>query len=510
MDETIKIRVFRFDPDTEEEGRLEEYTLKKESGMRVLGALKALNEKGAAIAFRYSCEEWACGSCSMVINGVPRLACKEEIQNGMVLEPLPDLPILKDLVADRSKVNEKQAELYHLLKSKAGAKLDYESQMRMWNTINCIECDVCLGSCPILHTKGGSYDYIGPEFMVSLFRSQTDTRIEKNFLESKTKTGIWECSTCKSCEENCPQTIPINDFIVSLRQHIIEEQPVRVPPAIRDLNESLYKFHNPYGKSKTKRMDWAEGLNVPDIKENGKKGVLYFVGCAQCYNPRDQEVARAMIDVFHKVKVDFGTLGAEEACCGDVALRTGEMGLFEEIASVNIENFKKFSVKKIVTTSPHCYDTLKNKYPKYGGDFEVLHYTQLIEELIETGKLTFSNRIDKTVTFHDPCFLGRYNGIYESPRKIMKAIPGLRIVEMAESREKSECCGGGGGGNWMDIRTGERVAERRATQAAETGADILLVACPFCLAMFEDAVKTKGYDEKIEVKQLIELVQQAI
>jgi len=509
MPEVIKIKVFRFDPDTEEKGRLVEYTLEKEPGMRVLGALKAVNEEGANIAFRYSCEEWQCGSCSILINGVPKLACKEEIQDGMVLEPLPDIPVLKDLIADRSKYSDKQAELYKLPGKITGAKLDYQSQMLIWDAVTCMECDLCLAACPILHTEGGSYDYIGPEFMVSLFRSEMDPRIEKKSLETCSKNGIWECTICKYCEENCPQNIPILNAVVELRSKIIEEQPTYLPTTVRDLNTNLYKHYNPYGTLKPKRANWAEGLDIANIKEE-RKEILYFVGCAQCSNPRDQEVARAMVDVFNKAKVDFGTLGIDEACCGDVALRTGEYGLFEEMAKINNENFKKSNFTRVVTTSPHCYDIIKNEYPKHGEDIEVLHYTQFIEELIEKEELTFSNRIDKTVTFHDPCFLGRYNDVYESPRKILKAIPGSKIVEMAKSRDRSECCGGGGGGNWMDIRAGERVAERRVMEAVETGADILVVACPFCLAMFEDAVKTKGYEGKIEVKQIIELVRQAI
>ena len=509
MSEMIKIKTFRFNPNVDKVGVLKNYSLRKEPGMRILGALKALNEQGHNIAFRYSCEEWECGSCAIMVNGSPALACKTEIQNGMILEPLPDLPVSMDLIVDRTKHFDKQSDLYRLPVTKTGKSLGYEEQERMWSAITCMECGICLASCPILHTQGGSYDYSGPEFMVQLFRAEMDTRFDKKSLATSCNEGIWECTACKHCVENCPQKIPIKDFIIELRHHIIEEQGSLVPASIRDLNESLFYNHNPYGKPKTKRMDWAEGLKIVNVKDV-RKDTLYFVGCAQCYNSRDQEVARAMVDVFNIAKVDFGTMGIEEACAGDAALSTGEIGLFEELAEINIKNFNEFNIKRIITTSPHDYEVIKNEYPKHGGEFQVLHYTEYVEELIEEGKLDFSNRVKKTVTYHDPCFLGRYNGVYNPPRKVLEAIPGLKLVEMDRNRDQAECCGGGGGGNWIDIRAGERLAERRVEQSIKTGADILIVACPFCLAMFEDAIKTKGYEGEIEVKQLIELVREAI
>lgn len=212
-----------------------------------------------------------------------------------------------------------------------------------------------------------------------------------------------------------------------------------------------------------------------------------------------------------KIGVEFATLGADEVSAGDPAFVTGNRRLFSALADINIQNFKKHGVTRIVTASPHDFNLIKNEYPARGGGFPVLHYTQLLEELILSGKLKFKNGIYKTVAFHDPCFLGRYNDLYEPPRNVLKAIPGLKLVEISPNRQQAECCGGGGGGNWMTLSAaGERVSERRLGQALETGADIIAVACPHCLFMFEEAVKSLGCEGQIEIKQVIELIHQAI
>lgn len=509
MADMIKVKIFRFNPDTEKQGRLVEYSLDKAPGMRILGALKALNAGGHNIAYRYGCEEWECGSCAIRVNGKPMLACKTEVQDGMVLEPLPDRPINMDLVVDRSEEFAKQAALYKVPGKKVSDVLSYEQQNRMWDAITCMECSICLASCPALHPRGGSYTYSGPEFMVQLYRTLLDTRIDKQPLDTSCSEGIWECTTCRHCVENCPQRIPILDFIERLREQIIEQKGEKVPAAIRDLNESLFKFHNPYGRPQSKRMEWAEGLQVADMKSS-ENGSLLFLGCEQCFNSRDQEVARAMVAVLNKLGIRYGTLGKNEVNGGDPALTTGEKGLFEELAGINISNFQKQGVKSIVTVSPHDYNIIKNEYPKLGGRFEVSHYTQILAKAVQDEGITFRNTLNKIVTYHDPCFLGRYNNVYDDPRTVLAAIPGLKLVEMALVRENAECCGGGGGGNWLDIPAGERMADRRVRQAAETGAEILAVACPFCLAMFEDAVKTQGYEGKIAVKHIVELVNGAM
>jgi len=510
MSENITVKIYRYDPEKDAEGGLEQYSFSKLPGMRILGALKALNDQGHNISYRYNCEEWECGSCAVYINGKKSvLACKTEVQDGMVIEPVPDSKVLKDLIVDREKENKKQAELYKVPGTKIGSELSYEVQNKMWKAITCMECGVCLSSCPVLHPTGGSYTYSGPEFMVQLFRTELDTRVDKNSLETSKKEGIWECTACRHCVENCPQDIPILDQILYLRNKIIDEKGKLVPPEIRDLNERLFKTKNPYGKPKKRRSDWAEGLNVPDIQA-GQQDILFFVGSEQCYNPRDQETAKALVDIFRNIKIDFGTLGNVEADAGEYALSTGEEALFEELAELNIKSIQKAKFKAVVTVSPHDYHVMKNDYPKLGGDFNVLHFTEFLNEMIQDNKLKLGQNFNKKVVYHDPCFLGRYNKIFDAPRNILKAIPGLNLVEMNKIREDSECCGGGGGGAFIDIPAGERISERRVAQALETGAEILAVACPFCMAMFEDAVKALRCEDTIEVKNIAEIVRDAL
>lgn len=217
-----------------------------------------------------------------------------------------------------------------------------------------------------------------------------------------------------------------------------------------------------------------------------------------------------MVAVLDKARVDFAILGNEERCCGDLPLQIGERGLFEVLAEQNMKNFERHNIRRIVTTSPHCYDTIKKHYPNFGGEFEVQHYTQFVWELIEQGKLNFSRKVEKVVTYHDPCYLGRHNNIYEEPRKILEAIPGLKLVEMERSRENSFCCGGGGGRMWTEETSVNNICKIHAQDAADTSAKVLATACPFCFIQLEDGVKSLDLEGKLEVIDLLQLVAEAL
>lgn len=319
---------------------------------------------------------------------------------------------------------------------------------------------------------------------------------------------LWDCSTCSTCSIRCPRGLKPHEVIISLRSALVEEG--NVPATVRDALEGTFKHGNPWAISRQKRSQWAIDLEIKDFSRGDKAEVLYFVGCAPSYDLRGQEVARALTKTFAAAGVDIGILGNEESCCGNEIHRMGEEGLFEILRENNLELFHKYSVGQIVTTSPHCYNVLKNEYED--NSFEVEHYTQLLARLIETGKLTFARRVEKRVTYHDPCFLGKQNGVFDAPRAVLRSIPGLALVDFDRSRERSLCCEGGGGRMWVeaDDPSAERLAAIRVRDAVDLGVEVLATACPFCLLNLEDAVKTSGLEEKLQVRDIAELVVEAL
>jgi Fe-S oxidoreductase len=313
---------------------------------------------------------------------------------------------------------------------------------------------------------------------------------------------LWSCTTCATCGLRCPKDIDPYEFLIDIRG--LEVEKGRIAPTLRDALETVFKHGNPWGRIRSKRSEWTNDLKVENVSKGTE--ILYYVGCTASYDPRVQEVARSLVKSFDEAGVDFGVLGDEENCCGSEVYGMGEKGLFELLVEENKELFKKYDVKRIVTNCPHAFHTFKNRYSL---KVEVQHYTQLLSGLIENGRLSFSRRVDGRVIYHDPCFLGKQNGVYEEPRKIIERIPGVELIEFDRSRSRSVCCEGGGGRMWIDV-PGERLAEARVKEAVNSGSDIMAVACPFCLLTFEDAVKTSGYEDEIRVVELAELVSMAL
>jgi len=360
-----------------------------------------------------------------------------------------------------------------------------------YGLLACIQCGRCTGGCPVSP---------GSPLNTRLLIYQTLLGRGSPF-----DAELWDCTTCSTCKSRCPKGIAPVDLIVGLRGELVERG--KVQPTIRDALEGVFKHGNPWGRLRAKRSEWAKGLGVRGVREGDE--VLYFVCCAASYDPRVEGVARALVAIFQKAGVDFGILGEEETCCGNEVRRMGEEGLFEMLAEENREVLRRYSVKRMVTTSPHCYHAFKNEYE--GLSLSVEHYTQFLWKLIEDGKIAFEKRLEGTVAYHDPCFLGKQNEVFEEPREVLKSIPGLEFMELDRSRQRSLCCEGGGGRMWVEASyTGERLAERRVREALEAGARILATACPFCLLTLEDAVKTTGLEEKLRVKDIAELVAEAL
>ena len=316
---------------------------------------------------------------------------------------------------------------------------------------------------------------------------------------------VFSCATCRNCVEQCPMKFSddIVDWIVSARSDMVEKSLVL--PEIRDFLNNISKHGNPWGTARSKRDAWAEGIRrcKPDDE------YLFYVGCVGSYEERGQRMAMNFAELLDEAEVSFGILGAEEDCDGNEAYTLGEMGLFQELAKKNVQKFKELEVKKVVTLSPHAYNSMKNKYPRF-GDFQVFHYTQLLLEMIQQGKIELSELKTK-VTYHDPCFLGRYNSVYDAPREILKSIPGIELTEMERTRENSFCCGGGSGNFVTDLLGGseENPSRTRVREAHETGAEILVVACPSCMMMLDDAVKDEGLEAELTVKDIAELVKES-
>jgi len=362
----------------------------------------------------------------------------------------------------------------------------------------CMQCASCSGSCPIF-TKSP----INPrKLMLEIAYLFHSLKIYPP-LDIKQMVYVWDCTTCSTCSSRCPRNAKPLDVIINLRSYLIENG--LVPHTLGSMLESVLKYGNPYGISRSKRSEWARDLKVKKVQDKEDASTLYFVGCAPSYDPRVQNVAKAIVCTLNLLNIDFFIFGNEENCCGNEVYSLGERGLFEELASANMKLFERYNVQDIITTSPHCFNAFKVRYSKR---LNAMHYTIYLTDLIDRGKVRFSKSINKVITYHDSCYLGRHHNIYDEPRKILESIPRAKLVEMARSRKKSICCEGGGGRMWHDIQ-GVRLSEARVRDALAAGAEIIATACPFCLLTIEDSIKTMGVEEKIVVKDIMELVAEA-
>ncbi len=318
---------------------------------------------------------------------------------------------------------------------------------------------------------------------------------------------LWACTTCRACEEACPVLIEYVDKIVDMRRHLVQEE-ARFQPELTRTFKSMETQSNPWGVDAATRADWAEGLDVPRMADKPDAEYLFFAGCAAAFDDRNKKTAQALVKILRRAGIDFAILGVEEPCNGETARRIGNEYLFQSMAQICIEVFANYNVKKIITNCPHCYNTFKNEYPQFGGHYEVTHATELVARLIAEGKIRLKGNGERAITYHDSCYLGRYNDIFDEPRRILQSIPGLLLREMERSRRFGMCCGAGGGRMWMEEDPKQRVNVLRVEQALGTNPDIVAVACPFCMTMIDDGLKAKGMEEKVKALDVMELVAQ--
>lgn len=317
--------------------------------------------------------------------------------------------------------------------------------------------------------------------------------------------AVWACTTCGSCEEQCPVFVEHVPKIVDLRRNLVMMES-SFPHELQLTFRGMETNGNPWNISRLTRADWAKGMDVPTIPESENIEYLYWPGCSGAFDERNKKVSTAIVKLLQKAGVSFAILGTEETCCGDSARRLGNEYLYQTLAQQNIETMNGYGIKKIITTCPHCFNTLKNEYPQFGGNFEVIHHSELLSALIKSGKLKPQTAMADTYTYHDSCYLGRYNDIYAEPRSVLAAIPGLQGKEMEQSKANGFCCGAGGGRMWMEEEANQRVNVKRTEHAIATGANLFITACPYCLTMLEDGAKLKDVDETVKTKDIAEIL----
>ncbi|MFQ5838077.1 MAG: (Fe-S)-binding protein [Thermoplasmata archaeon] len=348
----------------------------------------------------------------------------------------------------------------------------------------CYQCGTCTATCPLLQHLGRPF---------SARRILRRAQLGLDGLED-----IWLCSACGLCEVRCPRGVHIVEAIMGLRA--LAFKTGEVPPEMYKLLWSTLEEGNPWNGPRSERSKWAAGLKVRDAAKGVK--VLLYVGCAVSYDPRLQGIAKTMARVLSKARLDFGILGDREKCCGDSVRASGERGYLVRLIEDNIRTFEETGAELVVTISPHCFDMFRNLYPRYGLEAEVLHYTEYLERLLDSEALVLPRVRKARVAYHDPCYLGRYNGIFEPPRKLLESVPGLQLEELEENKLNALCCGGGGGGMWRE-EGGERLSDKRFLQAKEAGVSMLATSCPYCIQNFEDSGRRMEGPGVVDVMELL-------
>lgn len=362
--------------------------------------------------------------------------------------------------------------------------------------LNCMQCGLCTGSCPWGRMEKEAE--FNTRAMFHMGRLGYDGYESDDFL--------FACTTCNQCAVLCPRGIKIPNVIRAMRSVIAETGGI--PKNLKAVLGSVKSQGNPWSQEKDERATWMKGVEVPEFTPD--KEYFLYVCCTSAYDGRSQKIAKSIVELLKTAGVSFGVIGNEERCCGESVRKIGAEEDFNNLAQYNIDLFKNKGVKKIITTSPHCYHTFKNEYPELGADFEVVHYTELLQNLVNEGKLKFSKELAKKVIYHEPCYLGRHSRIFDAPRNLIDAVPQVKSCEFDRNKDFSLCCGGGGSRIWMETETGQRFADVKIKEAMAKEVQIIATACPYCIVMLEDSLKTLNADDKIEVKDISEILRESL
>lgn len=384
-------------------------------------------------------------------------------------------------------------------------RLDFDS---------CLGCGRCEEVCPATRAGGTSFsprDFIARSLAAvdALGGAETSESPAALVDGAMDATYVWNCRTCMACTEVCPVAIDHVDTLMEVRRNETLMQ-ARMPSEAGRTLRLLEKTGNPFGAAQSERSDWIEQAGIPVVGRGEEVDVLLWIGCTTTFDPSKRRIAEDLCTLLTACGIDYGVLGSDERCCGDPARVMGEERLFQDIAKAQIEQLNSRKFKIILTACPHCYNVLKNEYPTFGADFEVVHHSEFLHEMLYEGTLKPEIANTQRVTYHDPCYLGRYQGITEAPRQVLGALPGAEVVEMQHHGVESMCCGGGGGHFWMDLPSDERINDLRVTEATDVGADTIVTACSFCKQMLEDSVKTLDLDGKVQVTDLVTMVLQSL